>query len=113
MTEEQTEAKATAEANRVKRMENAKEKKGRNIVLLKRVEEGADAEALAIAIKHGNVYVQAASENQAIRETKQAFQFMEDCEILGTLYGVRFSRYDKDGTRRGYTRLKQTTIKNV
>ena len=90
--------KATAEANRITRMANAKEKKGRYIVLLQKDAEG---------------FHEVASENEGLRDTADVFQYMEDHELLGTVYGVRFSRYDKDNARRGYTREEQTTIKNV
>ena len=91
-------AVSTADTNRAKRMANAKEKKGKNIVLLQKDAEG---------------FHEVASENEGLRETLDVFQFMADHELLGTVYGVRFSRYDKDNARRGYTRQEQTTIKNV
>ena len=102
-----------AEQHRAKRMANAKEKKGRNIVLLKKLDKNADMEALKVALARGRVFIQGASENEELRETPDVFQWMEDNAVLGTVYGVRFSRYDKDNARRGYTRQEQTTIKNV
>ena len=87
-----------AEQHRAERMANAKEKKGRNIVLLQKDAEG---------------FHEVASENEGLRDTADVFQYMEDNGILGTVYGMRFSRYDKDNNRRGYTRQQQTTIKNV
>jgi len=141
MTEESKDtAVSQAEANRVERMENAKEKKGRNIVLLKRMTKdqwrGALKKVCFNAVPEAGVelapdqyqretlvekiaellvdcFHEVASESEGIRDTPQVFQFMEDHDLLGTVYGVRFSRYDKDGQRRGYTRQQQTTIKNV
>ena len=41
-------------------------------------------------------------------------QRVEEAKLaIDRVNGVRFSRYDKDGARRGYTRQEQTTIKNV
>ena len=141
---EQAEAKqvavSQAETNKAKRIANAKEKKGRNIVLLKRMTveqwEGAlkkvcfdavpnagvelgpdeyerDTLVKSIAKLLENCYQEVAGENEGLRETPDVFQWMEDNAVLGTVYGVRFSRYDKDDARRGYTRQEQTTIKNV
>jgi len=110
MTEESTDtAVSQAEQHRAGRMENAKEKKGRNIVLLQKVGD----DEIARSLQGVQLYAEIASENEGLRATPDVFQYMEDHEMLGTVYGVRFSCYDKDGAKRGYTRQQQTTIKNV
>ena len=76
------------------RMENAKNKRGMNIVLIS--VDGTDVKIVA-------------NENEGIRTHDDIIEYMNDTEHVGTLYPVKFKT--GDGGRKSYTRQPQTEMK--
>ena len=95
------------EEHRVAREEAAKGKKGHNIVLLQEVAR----ENLTPVMEDTECFRVIAGEPECIRSTADVHQFMHDNEVIGALYGIRFTRYAKDGTRKPYVRTKAVQFK--